>query len=269
MDWLLSVNASLDLHQSLLFLNSDGSQFSIPFHVDAVVCDSEPSVNVTCSALSVRGLSAQLSQSVTSLCVLKDKVESISSLTDSQRQDLFRVLSTHQVVFNEFPSRTDKYVHVIKMHDITPFLTKGYPIAFSLRLEVEAVIEQMLALGVIKREASPFASPLTVVRKKDGSVRIWLDARWVNQRMVADCETPRPPEDLLQSFQSIRFMSTIDLRSSYWQIPLSPESTQYTAFLFNGQSYTYQVLSFGLKTAVGSFSRAMNVILGAGAGIHR
>jgi hypothetical protein len=35
MDWLLSVNASLDLHQSLLFLNSDGSQFSIPFHVDA------------------------------------------------------------------------------------------------------------------------------------------------------------------------------------------------------------------------------------------
>jgi hypothetical protein len=142
-----------------------------------------------------------LARSVTPLSVLKEKVEAISSLTDYQRQDLFRVLSNHQVVFNEFPSRTDKYVHVIKMHDITPFLTKGYPIAFSLRLEVEAVIEQMLALGVIKREASPFASPLTVVRKKDGSVRIWLDARWVNQRMVADCKTPRTPEDL-QSFQS-------------------------------------------------------------------
>ena len=57
-------------------------------------------------------------------------------------------------------------------------------------------------------------------------------------------------------------MSTIDLRASYWQIPLSPESTQYTAFLFNGQSYTYQVLPFGLKTTVGSFSRAMDLILG-------
>jgi hypothetical protein len=262
MDWLLSVNASLDLHQSLLSLDSNGAQFSIPFHVDAVVCDPEASTHVTCSALSVRGLPIQLAKSVTPLSVLKEKVEAISSLTDSQRQDLFRVLSNHQVVFNELPGRTDKYVHVIKMHDTTPFLTKGYPIAFSLRPEVEAVIEQMLALGVIKREASPFASPLTVVRKKDGSVRICLDARGVNQRMVADCETPRPPEDLLQSFQSVRFMSTIDLRSSYWQIPLSPESTQYTAFLFNGQSYTYQVLPFGLKTAVGSFSRAMNVILG-------
>jgi hypothetical protein len=191
------------------------------------MCDSEPSAKVTCSALSVRGLPAQLSQSVTPLSVLKEKVESISSLTDSQRQDLFRVLSTHQIVFNELPGRTDKYVHVLKMHDTTP--------------EVQAVIEQMLALGVIKREASPFASPLTVVRKKDGSVRTCLDTVWVNQRMVADCETPRPPEDFLQSFQSIRFMSTIDLRSSYWQIPLSPESTQYTNFLFNGQSYTYQV----------------------------
>jgi hypothetical protein len=36
----------------------------------------------------------------------------------------------------------------------------------------------------------------------------------------------------------------------------------YTAFLFNGQSYTYQVLPFGLKTAVGAFSRAMDVVLG-------
>jgi hypothetical protein len=144
--------------------------------------------------------------------------------------------------------RSHRQVHVvIKMHDTTPFLTKGYPIAFSLRPEVEAVIEQRLALGAIKREASPFASPLTVVRNKDGSVRICFDAHWVNQRMVADCETPRPPEDLLQSFQSIRFMSAIDLRSSYGQIPLSSESTPYTAFLCNGQSYIYQCAAFRVE----------------------
>jgi hypothetical protein len=219
----------------------------IPFHVHAVMCDFEPSAKVTCSALSMRGLPAQLSQSVTPLSVLKEKLESISSLTNSQRQDLFRVLSTHQVVFNKNSGRTDKYMHVIKIHHTTPFLTKGYPNAFSLRPEVEAVIEQRLALGAIKREASPFASPLTVVRNKDGSVRICFDARWVNQRMVADCETPRPPEDLLQSFQSIRFMSAIDLRSSYWQIPLSSESTQYTAFLCNGQSYIYQCAAFRVE----------------------
>jgi hypothetical protein len=150
----------------------------------------------------------------------------------------------------------------MKMHDQTPFVKRAYPIAFSLRPQVEKTIRDMERMGLIKRESSPFASPMTVVEKKDGTIRVCLDTRWVNQHMVADCEAPRPPEDLLHSFQSIRYMPVIDLRSSYWQIPLSPSSTPYTAFLFNGQSYTYQVLPFGLKTAVGSFSRSMDVVLG-------
>jgi hypothetical protein len=84
----------------------------------------------------------------------------------------------------------------------------------------------------------------------------------INSKMIADCESPPAMDELLRRFHGVRFMSTIDLRSSYWQIPLSPESRQYTAFLYNGRSYTYQVLPFGLKTAVGSFSRAMDVVLG-------
>ncbi|KAJ3662473.1 hypothetical protein Zmor_006821 [Zophobas morio] len=224
--------------------------------------DSEPTVNVCHSFTTTNSGPPNLGRTITPFFVLEEKVRSIASLDPSQQRLLLTMFSRHQTVFNELPGRSDKYVHVIQMHDTTPFVRKAYPIAFSLRPEVEKVINQMLELGVIKREASPFASPMTVVRKKDGSVRICLDARWANKQMVTDCEAPRPPEDLLQSFQSIRFMSTIDLRASYWQIPLCPESTQYTAFLFNGQSYTCQVLPFGLKTAVGSFSRAMDIILG-------
>jgi hypothetical protein len=120
----------------------------------------------------------------------------------------------------------------------------------------------MLCLGVIKREASPNASPTTVVKKKDGLVRICLDVRMINSKIIADCESPPATDELLRRFHGVRFMSTIDLRSSYWQIPLSPENRQYTSFLYNGRSYTYQVLPFGFKTAVGSFSRAMDVVLG-------
>jgi hypothetical protein len=76
---------------------------------------------------------------------------------------------------------------------------------------VEKTIRDMERMGVIKRESSPFASPMTVVKKKDGTVRVCLDAHWVKLQMVADCDAPRPPEDLLHSFQSIRYMSTIDL----------------------------------------------------------
>ena len=262
MDWLNSTNASLHFQSGQLRIHSGGRPQNFPFQVESAVSGPEPALDISHASIRKNTDTPDLAKTITPFSVLEEKVRSIASLDPSQQDLLLTMFSRHQTVFNELPGRTDKYVHVIQMHDTTPFVRKAYPIAFSLRPEVERVINQMLELGVIKREASPFASPMTVVRKKDGSVRICLDARWANKQMVADCEAPRPPEDLLQSFQSIRFMSTIDLRASYWQIPLSPESTQYTAFLFNGQSYTYQVLPFGLKTAVGSFSRAMDLILG-------
>jgi hypothetical protein len=102
------------------------------------------------------------------------------------------VLASHQVVFNEVPGRTHKYVHEIKMHDQTLFLKRAYPIVFSLRPQVEKTISDMERIGVIKRESSPFASAMTVVKKKDGTVRVCLDTRRVNQEMVADYEAPRP-----------------------------------------------------------------------------
>jgi hypothetical protein len=180
-----------------------------------------------------------LSTTITPLSGLCDKAESVTTLSREQRDQLYRVLASHHVIFNGLPGRMHKYAHEIKMHDQTPFVKRAYPIAFSLRPQVEKTIRNMERTGVIKRESSPFASAMTVVKKKDGTVRVCFDAGWVNQEMVADCEAPRPPEDLLHSFQSIRYISAIDLRSSYWQIPLSPLSTPYTAFLFNGQSYTY------------------------------
>jgi hypothetical protein len=271
MDWFSQVKGALDLDANSLSFVVNDSRHTMPFHLDSFLWENEksetPQNPTTMPSLVVSAIPeptpVDLAKTVTPFQVLQEKVDTISSLDPIQRSSLLAVLFTHQSVFNELPGRTPKYVHVIKMHDYTPFVKRAYPIAFSLRPEVEKVIQQMLQLGVMKREASPFASPMmTVFKKKNGTVRICLDARWINQQMVADCEAPRPLEDLFHSLQSIMFMSAIDLRSSYWQIPLSPESTQYTAFLFNGQSYTYQVLPFGLKTAVGSFNRAMDVIFG-------
>jgi hypothetical protein len=134
-----------------------------------------------------------LSTTITPLSGLCEKAESVTTLSREQRDQLYRVLASHHVVFNGLPGRMHKYAHEIKMHDQTPFVKRAYPIAFSLRPQVEKTIRNMERTGVIKRESSPFASPITVVNKKDGTVRVCLDARWVNQQMVADCEAPRPP----------------------------------------------------------------------------
>lgn len=80
--------------------------------------------------------------------------------------------------------------------------------------------------------------------------------------MIADTESPPGTEELLQQFHNCRFLTSIDLVSFYWQIPLETNSRKYTAFLYNVRSYVYNALPFGLKTAVASFSRCMDLVLG-------
>lgn len=266
-DWLQKYSALIDYKEKTLSIDVGSQRHKVPFDELAAsdfACRPTKEYQVA-ATIPVENQSAQLfdlSETMSSLQALKQISLAITTITKDQQDILFRLLQKFQIMFNERPGCVRSYQHHIKLHDYTPFIRRPYPVAFSLRPKVEQALREMVHCGVIKREPSSFASPMTVVAKKDGSIRICLDARWLNKQMVSDTETPRTPEDLFHSFPNFNFMSTLDLTSSYWQIPLSPESCQYTAFLYNGQSYTYQVLPFGLKTAVGSFSRAMDFILG-------
>ncbi|KAH0821333.1 hypothetical protein GEV33_001458 [Tenebrio molitor] len=180
----LPVKGALDLDANSLSFVVNDSRHTMPFHLDSFLREKSetPQNPTTMPSLVMSAIPeptpVDLAKTVTPFQVLQEKVDTISSLDPIQRSSLLAVLFTHQSAFNELPGRTPKYVHVIKMHDYTPFVKRAYPIAFSLRPEVEKVIQQMLQLGVMKREASPFASPMmTVIKKKDGTVRICLDAR--------------------------------------------------------------------------------------------
>lgn len=74
-----------------------------------------------------------------------------------------------------------------------------------MRSTVQKEIERMVNMGVIRWQASAFCSPLTIVKKKDGSVRICLDARSLNTPMIPDNETPEGIQELLQRFYNVKF----------------------------------------------------------------
>uniref|UniRef100_A0A2A4JAD9 RNA-directed DNA polymerase n=1 Tax=Heliothis virescens TaxID=7102 RepID=A0A2A4JAD9_HELVI len=194
---------------------------------------------------------------------ISDLISELQASVGFSLNGLRELLVKNKRVFSKHPGRTDKYQHVIKMKDEEPFVKRSYPIPFAYRAKVEEKLKELLALGIIKREGTPYSSPLTCTLKKDGSVRILLDARELNRRMIGDVESPPLVAEILQSFNGVRFITLIDLNNAYFQIPLHPDSTKYTGFTFMGKSYTYTVLPQGLKTSVGSFSRAMDVILGA------
>lgn len=276
-DWLYNIKAVINLYNKHLIVRASEEIQNIPFCLVAALQAipfsnfvgndnlNEPSLNsliVASGETYTTTDSIDITAGVATTQEINSKIENLGELNVEEKKKIRDVLLRYRSIFNKYPGKTTKYIHEIKMHDKTPFVKRPYPIPISLRPAVEQTLSEMLKLGVIKREATPFASPMTVVSKKDGTVRICLDARWINNKMVPDHEAPISPEELLHSIKSVKFLSTIDLRASYWQIPLSEESIPYTGFLYGGQSFTYQVLPFGLKTAVASFTRAMDRILG-------
>ena len=114
----------------------------------------------------------------------------------------------------------------------------------------------MLKLGIIRPSQSNYISPMLVVPKKNGDVRLCLDGRKLNEKLMDDYESPPTVEEILLRCTQKPFMSSLDLTSSYWQIGLSEESKQYTAFMILNCVLEFNVSAFGIKTSSAALIRA-------------
>ena len=119
----------------------------------------------------------------------------------------------------------------------------------------------MLEFGIIERAHSPYIQPLVAVIKRDGRVRLCLDARKVNSITIPDYEGPPPINEILARCSNIKVMSTIDLANSFWQIPLKEECRDHTGFLYEGKSYRFKVTPFGLSTSLAGLARGLDHVM--------
>lgn len=109
----------------------------------------------------------------------------------------------------------------------------------------------MLKLGVIENYTrSEWNNPISLVRKANGAVRLCLDARTVNSLTVKDAYPLPLIDGLLSRLHQTKFISAIDLKDAFWQIPLDTGSRDKTAFTVPGRSlYQFRVMPFGLCNA--------------------
>lgn len=129
---------------------------------------------------------------------------------------LLPLLSEFEEVFKE-PSHlppTRKIQHAINIREgVAPFKSKPYRYPYYQKAEIESLVEQMLYQGIIQPSESPFASPVLLVRKKDGSWRMCIDYRRLNDATIKD-NFPIPIiDDLLDELGRAKVFSKIDLRS--------------------------------------------------------
>ncbi|KAH7710724.1 gagpol and env protein precursor [Aphelenchoides avenae] len=156
---------------------------------------------------------------------------------------------------------THLFEHEIELAAGTkPIAQPGRPVPLALRKPLKEMLEQYRQMGVIKPSRSDWSSPVVLVRKKDGSIRMCVDYRRLN-KVIKLSQYPMPNINvMLQSLVGKKFFTTCDLHSGYWQIPLSPKAKELTAFSTLGGHWEFNVLPFGLSNAPGGFERAMETI---------
>ncbi|GFN81881.1 reverse transcriptase [Plakobranchus ocellatus] len=192
---------------------------------------------------------------------VKSEVEISPNLSPSQLADVHEVLDEFADVITSRPGHTKTVEHLIRLKSDTIVRTKPYPIPFAAQAFVEAEVRSLLELGVIERSTSPYCSPIVLVRKKDGSLRLYIDFRKLNALTVQDATNIPLPEDLFTQLSHSTIFTSCDLSKAYWQIPVHQSCRHYTAFQTPLGLMQWTKLPFGLMTGPATFIQLMRLVL--------
>ena len=159
--------------------------------------------------------------------------------------------------------KTNLVKHKIELTDYTPIKDRYRRIPPHQYEEVLKHLKEMLDVGAIRRSNSPWASPVVLVRKKDGSLRFCIDLRKLNARTIKDAYSLPRIEDALDSLNGACIFTSLDLKSGYWQVELDESSIPLTAFTVGPLGFYECVrMPFGLTNAPATFQRLMESCLG-------
>ncbi|XP_010535286.1 PREDICTED: uncharacterized protein LOC104810638 [Tarenaya hassleriana] len=139
-----------------------------------------------------------------------------------------------------------------------PVSKTPYRMAPSEMAELKKQLNELIEKGFIQPSVSPWGAPVLFVKKKDGSMRLCIDYRGLNQVTIKN-RYPLPRiDELLDQLQGAQWFSKIDLRSGYHQIGVKAGDVQKTAFRTRYGHFEFVVMPFGLTNAPAVFMQLMN-----------
>ena len=141
-----------------------------------------------------------------------------------------------------------------------PICQRAYRAPLMKRQAISKAIDEMLAQGIIQPSCSPWASPVTLVPKPDGSIRFCVDYRKLNQVTKKDRYPLPQVADVVDGMQGTSIFSIIDLKSGFHQIQVDPEECEKTAFICHRGLFEFVRMPFGLANGPSHFQRVMDLV---------
>ena len=187
-----------------------------------------------------------------------------SSLCREERKKVTAVLSEYQDIISGGSGdlgRTSKIYHGIDTGEARPIRQAPRRVPGHRREEVQHHLEEMLSQDIVQPSSSPWASPIVLVRKKDGSTRFCIDYRKLNDVTRKDAYPLPRIDDTLDAMAGAKIFSTLDLASGYWQVELEPSDREKSAFVTSQGLFEFKVMPFGLTGAPATFQRLMDLVL--------
>ena len=128
---------------------------------------------------------------------------------------------------------------------------------------VKAHLQEMLDIGTFRKLHSPWASAVVLVWKKDGSLRLCIDLRKLNNQAIKDAFLLPHIDETLSILQVSQWFSLFDLKSGYWQVEMDKESNPLTTFTMGPLGiYECDRMPFGLSNPPVTFQQLMETCLG-------
>lgn len=154
------------------------------------------------------------------------------------------------------------FVHRIHLSDSRPFRLPYRRVPPGHYQKLRQALSEMEERDIIRKSNSEWASPLVLVWKKSGDLRICVDYRWLNSRTTKDAHPLPHQADCLAALGGNILFSAMDLTSGFYNIPMCEEDKKFTAFTTPLGLYEFNRLPQGLCNSPASFMRLMMSVFG-------
>eukprot|EP00731_Ephydatia_muelleri_P000931 Em0001g931a len=189
---------------------------------------------------------------------------SAADLSKEEKDMLYHVLMAYADVFAESNGelgRTNMVKQSVDTGNNPPIRQQFRRMPPFRREQARKLIEDMLKSEIVQPSSSPWASPVVIVTKKDGSLRFCVDYRKLNSITRKDAYPLPRIDDSLDALNGSKGFSTLDLICGYWQVEMDENDRQKTAFCMQEGLFEFKVMPFGLCNAPATFQRLMDLVL--------